>query len=248
MRISRVVMGMPATVELVSPTATEEQVHALYDCFDEIDERFSTYKETSEISAINRGACTSDCYSDDMREVLRLCEETKMLTNGYFDIQTPNGDLDPSGLVKGWALMRAANLARAQGHTDFYIEIAGDIQTSGVNSEGNAWRIGISNPQRKHELVAVVEPRGLGIATSGTAERGEHIYNPIAPDEKPQELLSLTVLAENIYEADRFATAAFAMGKSGMVFLSTLPGVEALAVVAGDMMYMTQGFENFIVA
>ena len=248
MKISRVVMGMPAMVELVGPDASEEHVRELYACFDDIDERFSTYKETSEISAINRGERTPTEYSDDMQEVLRLCDETKSLTQGFFDIKTPDGTLDPSGLVKGWALERASNLARKRGYENFYIEIAGDIQTSGTNSDGQQWRIGISNPLHKHELVAVVEPRGRGIATSGTAERGDHIYNPLVPDAAPSELLSITVIADTIYEADRLATAAFAMGVSGLVFLATLPGVEALAVVPGEEIYMTRGFDQYIVA
>jgi thiamine biosynthesis lipoprotein len=248
MRVSRIVMGMPSTVELVGEAARKEDIDAIYDLFDTIDERFSTYKETSEISAINRGECTSDAYSPDMQEVMRLCVETKEFTEGYFDIKTPSGALDPSGLVKGWALERAAHMARDQGYENFYIEIAGDIQTSGTNSDGQAWRIGISNPLRRHELVAVVEPRGQGIATSGTAERGDHIYNPREPKTAPRELLSITVLAKNIYEADRLATAAFAMGMPGLVFLSSLSGVEALAVVPGEELYMTQGFEDFIVA
>src|SRR5436190_1859206 len=103
MRATRIVMGMPITVDIVS--ATEGALlNAIFEYFDGVDRRFSTYKADSEIEAINKVRLAEADYSDEMREVLALAERTRRETSGYFDIRTPTGRLDPSGIVKGWAI------------------------------------------------------------------------------------------------------------------------------------------------
>ena len=59
--------------------------------------------------------------------------------------------------------------------------------------------------------------------------------------------MSLTVIGPNVFEADRFATAAFAMGLVGMKFLSTLSleglaGFEAYAIDSRGVALSTSGF------
>ena len=115
-----------------------------------------------------------------MREVLALAEQTRRETDGYFDIRTPAGTLDPSGIVKGWAIRNAAALVARSGARDYFVDAGGDIQSAGHNGEGKAWRVGIRNPFDQAEIIKVVEPRGKGVATSGTYVRGQHIYDPHA--------------------------------------------------------------------
>lgn len=237
---------MPVQLEIVDPSATQEAYDQIFEYLVGIDERFSTYKEESEISKINRQELFEDDYSEEMREVLALSEETREATNGYFDIATPRGTLDPSGLVKGWAINNAANMLSKQGFKNFYLEIAGDIQTSGMNSDGNEWSIGIRNPFAREEVVKVIYPHGKGVATSGTYVRGDHLYNPHSSGESPDSFVSLTVIGPNVYEADRFATAAFVMGREGMNFLEALPGFEAYSINADGKALMTNNFENYV--
>jgi len=87
--------------------------------------------------------------------------------------------------------------------------------------------------------------RNEGIATSGTYIRGAHIYNPLNPQEQLNEIVSLTVIGPNIYEADRFATAAFAMGKNGIVFIEHLPGFEAYVIDVKGIATSTTGFSKY---
>ena len=241
---------MPVFVEIIDADAAADTVRAaeqVFDMFRRIDDTFSTYKDGSEISRINRGELTPEEYSDDMRTVLRLAEETKRESGGFFDIRTPQGTLDPSGLVKGWAISGAATLLRDQGYMDFYLEVGGDIQTSGNDASGNEWRIGIRDPQHHERIVKVVEPRSNGVATSGTAARGAHIWDPYAQAPARSPYLSITVIGPSVYEADRFATAAFAMGEGGMDFLAALSGFEAYAIDAARMATMTAGFSTYVV-
>lgn len=237
-------MGMPVTLEVVN--GSEADIEAVFDYFHHIDETFSIYKDESEISRLNRNEVKVGDVSPEMREILKLSEETRIETDGYFDIKRPNGTLDPSGLVKGWAIEKAANLLHERGCYDFCLDVGGDIQTSGKNSEGSEWRIGIRNPFNREEIVKTIIPKGHGVATSGTYIRGEHILDPKSGKPVETNIVSLTVIGRNVYEADRFATAAFAMGAKGIEFLSAQPELEAYEINRQGLATMTSGFENFL--
>lgn len=247
MKETRLIMGMPITVEVPSRDAIEK----IFEYFVAIDERFSTYKETSEISAINHGELKPENWSDDMKTVFEQSEITKQETDGYFDIKRPDGKYDPSGLVKGWAVLNAARLLDEMEFADFYIDAGGDIQTRGLNPKERPWIIGIKNPFRQLEIVKTVHLSGEGIATSGSYIRGKHIYNPHAKttkDAEPEnEIVSLSVIGPNIYDADRFATAAFAMGEKGIQFIETLNGLEGYMIDKKGIATMTTGFEYYTI-
>jgi len=180
-----------------------------------------------------------------MKEVFKLSEETKKMTDSFFDI-THDGKIDPSGLVKGWAIHNAVEILRERGFKNFYVEIAGDIEVAGLNSAGKKWAIGIRNPFNKKENVKVVYLSERGIATSGNYERGQHIYNP-KEKRTATEIASFTVIGPNIYEADRFATAAFAMGFEGIYFVEKMPGLEGYMIDHNKVATFTSGFEKYVI-
>lgn len=240
-------MGMPVTVEVVDRRVSEEDIEAVFDYFAYVDNKFSTWKKDSEISDINRGIISPEDWSGDMREVMRRCEETRKETEGYFDANH-NGKLDPSGLVKGWAVLNAANLLENDGFRNYYVEAGGDIQVRGKNSEGQVWRVGIRNPFNRNEIVKAFPLDNRGIATSGTYIRGQHVYNPRRPEEKLTEIVSLTVIGPDVCEADRFATAAFAMQREGINFIGGRPGFEGYMIDRNGVATYTAGFRNFLVA
>lgn len=239
-------MGMPITLEISDSFVTEEFFDRVFAYFGYVDKKFSTYKDDSEISLINNNLVKEENYSEDMREVFAISEETKKLTNGYFDIKSKDGKIDPSGLVKGWAIYNAAKLLKEWGFKNFYVEAGGDIQVYGKNSEGQLWRIGIRNPFNQEEIIKVISLTDAGIATSGNYIRGQHIYNPHNTDEQITEIVSLSVIGHNIYEADRFATAAFAMGRKGISFIESLDGFEGYMIDKNGVATMTSGFNKFV--
>ena len=248
MKETRVTMGMPVTVEIVDKAATGLVIKKVFEYFARVDEKFSTYKSTSEITAINEGKLPEAQWSEEMRLIFALAEETKRATNGYFDIKTPNGTYDPSGLVKGWAIWNAAQVLKEEGLKNFYVDAGGDIQPSGLNAEGAPWAVGIKNPWNEVENVKVLYVASEGVATSGTYIRGLHIYNPKAGNQPVSDIMSLTVVGPNIYEADRFATAAFAMGRAGIDFIEALDGFEGYLIDKNKVATMTSGFEKYTVA
>lgn len=242
MKDTRILMGMPVTVEIADIGDHRWAIELAYAYFEYVDATFSTYKETSEISRINRKELSADKLSDDMKTVFWLSEETRKLSGGYFNIRRPDGSIDPSGLVKGWAIRNAVRLLENEGFQHFYIDAGGDIQTSGLNADGEPWRVGIRNPFETEQIVKIVPLSGKGMATSGTYIRGRHIWNPHQSDEIP-DIVSLTVVGPDIYEADRFATAAFAMGRSGINFIERLRDFEGYMIDEKGIATMTSGFQ-----
>ncbi len=239
---TKIIMGMPVTIELAG-RAPAGAVKAAFDYFRSVDKRFSTYKPNSEISKINRGL-PKEQWSAEMEQVMALCDKTKSQTGGYFDIRH-KGRMDPSGLVKGWAIQNAAILLRKQGVEDFYIEAGGDIAAYGANNQGEAWLVGIRSPFNISDIVKVIKVADKGVATSGTYIRGQHIYNPLSSREVTK-IKSLTVIGPDIYEADRFATAAFAMGERGIDFIEALPGFEGYLIDGSKTATYTSGFERYV--
>jgi len=263
MRQTQLVMGMPITAVLpkAQPTAFKDDSVApgtrsaelldadaaeLFAFFRRVDERFSPFKKESEVSRIGRGEITPDDASEEMRLVLRLCEETRELTNGYFD-PWYEGVFDPSGLVKGWAVREGRRLLEARGLRDFSIEAGGDIEVRGRPSRESGWRIGIRDPFDPSRIVKIVALENRGIATSGLYYRGAHIYDPVHR-KAADRIASLTVIAPDVFEADRIATPAFAMGKEGILFISSLPGFEGYLVDKEGTATYTEGFARYLAA
>lgn len=233
-------MGMPITVEVVGD-ARGEAAEAAFQYFVAVDARFSPYKPDSEVSAMNRGELAPGAISAELTEVLGLAELTRHETMGYFDIRRPDGRVDPSGLVKGWAIRNAARHIEALGFHNYCVEAGGDLQCRGHNAQGRRWRVGIRNPFIADQIVKVLVPGDAGVATSGAYVRGAHIYNPHDRAAASDDIASLTVVGPDIYEADRFATAAFAMGRDGIAFIKSTHELEGYAIDRQGVATMTAG-------
>lgn len=238
-------MGMPVTIELVDAKATTKELEKIFAYFQYVDQTFSTYKATSEISKINAGQHPKACWSKDMCYVFAQSEQTRQETNGYFNI-AHDGTFDPSGYVKGWAIQNAAHMLTNDGILNYYVEVGGDLQVSGHNANNLPWSVGVRNPFNQLEIIKRVSLRNHGMATSGTYIRGQHIYNPLSPNSPQQEIVSLSVIAPCIVDADRFATAAFAMGKDGINFIAGLKDLEGYMIDSQGMATFTDGFSQLI--
>lgn len=243
-KVTRILMGMPIAVEIVGEHVPKKIFDTVYNLFAAVDTRYSPFKPESEVSRINAGLPQS-AWSREMQHIMALCEQTKQETDGYFDAYN-QGRFDPSGIVKGWAIQRAAELLLASGYDNFYIEAGGDIAAYGCNAEGVPWRIGIRNPFNRQEVIKVLHIQNKGVATSGAYIRGDHIYNPHTPGSVPKGVASITVIGPDVYNADRFATAAYAMGRRGITFVEALDEFEAYMVAPDHIATMTTHLERYV--
>jgi len=232
----QMVMGLPVSVTVRGPGARGEKadqtVQALYAHLRRADRLFSTYRANSEISLLRSGALPRELASPEVREVLDLCEQARALTGGCFDAELPQPGgrrlLDPSGLVKGWAVERAARaLDRLEGH-DWLVNAGGDILARA--GHGPPWRVAVEDPRDQSNVLCVVPLASGAMATSGTAARGRHITDPRTGRPAAEHLLSATVVGPSLTWADVLATAAFVEGPAALARIADLQGYEALLI------------------
>ena len=219
-------MGMAVSIDVrdgdVPPAAIDAAVRWLH----HVDATFSTYKMESPISRFGLGEIDLDALAtldDDALYILALCEELRVDTNGAFDaftVPAPNGSrFDPSGVVKGWSIERAAGILESYGAGNFCINAGGDIVVRGVEAPGRPWRIGVRHPVEPDKSAAVVDMvEQRAIATSATYERGAHIIDP-ATGGPTTDVASVTIVGPDLTYVDAYATAVFVMGVDGLLWL-----------------------------
>jgi len=231
------VMGIPVRVDVRDAGAGPAACAEVFAWLRFVDATFSTYDPCSEISRIGRGALAVADAHPLVREVLDRCEALRVETGGAFDMRAPiAGAIDPTGLVKGWAVERAAALLEAAGARRFLVDAGGDVVV-----RGGPWRVGIRHPRRRDRLAAVLALRDGAVATSGAYERGPHIVDP-RTGLPPAGALSVTVVGPDLGTADAYATAAFAMGLRGPAWSARLARYDTMTIVPGDRVLSTPGF------
>jgi thiamine biosynthesis lipoprotein len=217
-------MGTAVSVDLDRPELIGDVCAWLH----EVDARFSTYKQDSEVNRFQRREIALDELSADMRHVLDACADLWKETDGYFDAHFA-GRLDPSGYVKGWSVEVASARLAAAGSVRHYINAGGDIRV-----RGGPWRIGVRHPWEADKMSWVLSVTDGAVATSGVYERGEHVWNP-RTGKPARGLRSVTVTGPDLARADALATAGLAMGEAGIAWLADriAEGYES-AVVTDD--------------
>ncbi len=238
-------MGTVITVDIRDPGFDQAAVDAAFTWFREVDETFSTYRPGSEINRLSRHEITVPQCRPEVREVLGLCAEVERRSGGAFDIHA-GGRLDPSGLVKGWSVERAAAILQVAGARNFFVGAGGDVVVRGEPTPGQRWRVGIRHPELADRVAAVLAVGDLAVATSGCYERGEHIVDP-RTSRAPRGLLSMTVIGPSLTYADAFATAAFVMGEAGVTWVSGMEGYDALAITEDRRTVWTPGVDQLLV-
>jgi thiamine biosynthesis lipoprotein len=235
------IMGTAISLDVRDPEVPEAALDDVFDWFRWVDEVFTTYDPASQISRLGRGEATvADC-DPWVGWVLEQCADLHRVTGGYFDIWA-TGQLDPSGLVKGWSVEMASAMLADRGSTRHCINAGGDIRLRGEPEPGRPWRAGIAHPHLRG-ITTVVEGRELAVATSGTAERGLHVFDPHR-GRAATDLASVTVVGPDLTMADSYATAALAMGLDAPLWLTHLADHEAFLIDAGGHVWWTAGFPH----
>lgn len=238
------VMGLPVSLALrgrhADDAAGRDAWRAVMTSLRAADRVFSTYRPDSVVSRLDRGELALDDpqVPAEVHEVLALAARAERASDGAFsawlvDPGDPAGRrrLDPSGVVKGWAVERAAQALRVLDDTDFCIGAGGDVLGSALDPD-LPWRIGIEDPHDIRRILATVPLRDGAVATSGTAHRGAHVVDA-RTGLPPTGVASVTVVARSLTAADVDATAAFAQGPDAAAWLGRRVGRTGL-VVAPD--------------
>ncbi|CAB4679724.1 unannotated protein [freshwater metagenome] len=217
------VWGTVVFVDCASDAISEAQLHIaigkVKDYCEHVDRIFSTYKADSTVSQLRRGDISIENCDAEVQEVWQLCEQAKWISDGAFDPWAVVGGFDPSGLVKGWAADKCADMLMAAGAQHVQVNAAGDLSLRGgyfdtADGVVKPWKIGVVNPDNHLEVLQTFDITDGAIATSGTYERGAHISDPytgmIAIGAK-----SATVIGPNGAITDALATALMVAGQDG---------------------------------
>jgi thiamine biosynthesis lipoprotein len=242
------VMGTVVSFDLRGAAPSNGALERAVAWLHEVDARFSPYRADSEVSRLADRTLSEQDAHPDVRAVLAMCEALRIDSVGAFDARhwSPDGRLDPSGLVKGWAVQRAADELEAAGARDFAIGAGGDIVARGEPEPGGAWRVGVRHPRIGDRVAAVLAVSDLAVATSATYERGGHIRDPRS-GETSRQLQSLTVVGPSLTWADAYATTGFVLGTACLAWVADHDGYGALAITADDRVVWTSVVEELLV-
>lgn len=207
-----------------------------------VDDVFSTWKPESPMNRLRRGEIGLEEAPPEMTDVLELCRRARVATDGWFDPWAMPGGVDPTGLVKGWAVERALDEFRRAGVPAAMINAGGDIAVYGQPAPGQQWRIGIQHPLAADRILLTADLAGAGaVATSGSYERGEHLLDPHS-GRPTSVLLSATVIGHDLAFADALATGLYASQGALLERLSLLTGYHGFIVDGRGNIRASRGF------
>jgi thiamine biosynthesis lipoprotein len=221
-------MGTVFSIDIRDPGDWTAAIADVVGWLHHVDAVFSTYRPGSDISRLQRRELRLADADPDVTAVLDLCAELQQETGGHF-AAIHRGRIDPTGLVKGWAVEAASRRLRGHGSAHHAVNGGGDIQLAGLAAPGRLWTVGISDPYDRTRVLRTVTGRDFAVATSGTAERGQHITDPFT-GRPVTHLASATVTGPSLTRADAYATAAFVLGPAALDWIATRPGYAAILV------------------
>lgn len=152
--------------------------------------------------------------------------------------------LDLASIAKGYGVDQLADLLRGQGFHDFLVEIGGEVFASGLRKDGRKWRVGINRPQpdaSATDVYQVVALENAALATSGDyrnffqmgGRRYSHVIDPRCGHPVSNNVVSVSVVADNCTVADGLATALMVLGvDKGLLLVNGLENTECLLVVS----------------
>jgi len=243
-------LALPAGATLDDGQVLEGATAAVERVFSGLDAMFSLYRSDSEASQLARGEVTLREASAPFRARFADATGWGLLTEGFFTPERPDGVLDLSGIIKGYAIDQAAAALQATGVEDWCLNAGGDVLVSGspAPGTGSPWLAGVVDPLDRGALLSGFPLGGTGrfaaLATSGTAERGDHIWRAGAgrTEFRRSEFRQASVAGLDIVTADVLATAIVAGGRPMLNWATDSWDIEVLAVLGSGELLATPGF------
>jgi len=176
-----------------------------------------------------------------------------------------NTQIDFNAIAQGFTVDLVGEHLQKLGINNYMIEIGGELKCSGLNADGELWRIGIDKPSeniQKDRFQAIIEVTDKSVASSGnyrkfkvdeeTGLKYAHTINPKTGRPVQTNLLGVTIVTESCMRADAIATACMVMGlEDSKLYLTNHPEIDALFIYSGSkgewLQYQTEGFEKMSV-
>lgn len=242
-------MGTVISVHVHDAGADDAAIEAAIDEVSAEVERceavLSTFRPTSDVSRINRGELHLLDADPMVVEVLDFCTWLEHESGGVFRAHPPEdaAQIDPAGFAKGWITERASTRLDEAGLANWYVGAGGDVITRGTPAADRPWRVGIVDPADRTRTVVTLDVFGGAVATSGTYERGTHVWDG-RDGSRVVRVASMTVTGPSLSWADAFATAAYAMGPDGLDWVTRFTGYQAVAVLLDGTLAASVGLRE----
>ena len=215
-------MGLPVSVHVRGDIDRPEvgtAVDQVWGVLHRADAVFSTWRPDSELMRLRRGDLSAAQVHPWLAEVEQLCVDAERRTGGLFSASFDGAHHDPTGLVKGWAVERAALHLRHVPGISWCVNAGGDLLAgAGREAAASTWTIGVEDPRVPGSVAATIPLRVGGLATSGAAARGAHVVDPRTATPIGRDG-SATVWGPTLLWADVWATALFVDPTEGAVAL-----------------------------
>ncbi len=159
--------------------------------------------------------------------------------------------IDLGGIGKGYAVDNCIALLKKRGIAQALVTAGGDSRVLG-DKQGRPWMVGIRDPRRKDNVVAVIPLVNSAISTSGDYERYfeadgvryHHIINP-KTGRSATAVHSVSVIGPDATTTDGLTKPVFILGpEKGMQLIDSIPGVDAVIIDAEGRMYYSSGLQN----
>jgi len=169
--------------------------------------------------------------------------------------------LDFGGVAKGWAAHQAMMRLQAEGAAlsdskdPALIDAGGDIAISGPRADGSPWQVGIADPFHERKNLEVLYLNACGVATSGKDRRRwvrdglyqHHIIDPSTNQPVETDLLTVTVIAPDVMEAEAASKAAFILGsRAGFAWLEARPKYAGAFILDNGGILYTQNMDDYL--
>lgn len=210
-----------------------------------------------------KGDFPTDATVDSL---LQITDYRKVsLQNNKVIKEDPRIMISYSAIAKGYSVDVIAGYLDRKGIKNYMVDIGGEIVVKGINPQGEAWRIGISQPSDDKESVnqdvqLIFQITDVGVATSGNyrnfyykdGKKYAHTIDPRTGYPVQHSILSATVLADDCMSADAYATAFMVMGLDESIeFLNSHPEIGACFIYSGEdgeyQTYLTENIKKYVV-
>lgn len=174
--------------------------------------------------------------------------------------------IDFNSLGKGYAIDLIGKMLDKKGAKNYIIEVGGEILTKGKNTHKvKKWTVAIDSPVQdsdERQYIELITLENKAMATSGnyrkfrvdpeTGDHYVHILNAKTGYPMKNNVLSVSVVADNCMKADAYATAFMVMPyDKTKALLSKLTDVDAYVVSKDEygniQKYITKGFQDLII-
>jgi FAD:protein FMN transferase len=135
------------------------------------------------------------------------------------------------------------------------VDAGGDIAISGPQHDGSPWAIGVADPLNPGEDLALLMLGKSGVATSGRDYRRwqkdgrwqHHIIDPRSGLPAETDVLSATVIAPNVMEAETAAKMVLILGsQAGLDWLENQPQMAGILVLEDGCRLDSRGVRAYL--